>query len=175
MEPVTFSRFMQNPPRRLPPGCPFPLIRRTPLCGAQIRAIIAQNLFCGLRDLCVAYQEAVMVRVSLLCLALCTFGVAGAASAQQIHLPPAVSQSQGMGGIPVTSGNETQRQQAIAANQQRQEELKRDSEKMFQLTQELNDYLQKSGDKVASIDALKKAEQIEKLAKSVRAKMKQSF
>ena len=116
-----------------------------------------------------------MVRVSLLCLALCTFGVAGAASAQQIHLPPAVSQSQGMGGIPVTSGNEAQRQQAIAANQQRQEELKRDSEKMFQLTQELNDYLQKSGDKVASIDALKKAEQIEKLAKSVRAKMKQSF
>jgi len=80
-----------------------------------------------------------------------------------------------MGGIPVTSGNEAQRQQAIAANQQRQEELKRDSEKMLQLTQELNDYLQKSGDKVASVDALKKAEQIEKLAKSVRAKMKQSF
>jgi hypothetical protein len=33
----------------------------------------------------------------------------------------------------------------------------------------------KSGDKVASIDDRKKAEQIEKLAKSVRAKMKQSF
>jgi len=115
------------------------------------------------------------VKVSLLCLALCTFGMAGAGSAQQIHLPPSVSQSQGMGGIPVTNEDDARRQQAIAANQQRQEELKRDSEKMFELTQELNDYLQKSGDKLASVDALKKAEQIEKLAKSVRAKMKQSF
>lgn len=116
-----------------------------------------------------------MVRGSLLRLRFCTFGMAGAASAQQIHLPPAVAQGQGMGGIPVTSGDDAQRQQAIAANPQRQQELKRDSEKIGQLTQELNDYLQESGDKVASVDALKKAEQIEKLANSVRAKMKQSF
>jgi hypothetical protein len=47
--------------------------------------------------------------------------------------------------------------------------------KIFELTQELNDYVVKSGDKVASIDDRKKAEQIEKLAKSVRARMKQSF
>jgi hypothetical protein len=85
------------------------------------------------------------------------------------------AQSQGMGGIPVTRRDDVQRQQAIAANQQRQEELKRDSEEMFHLTQELNDYLQKSDDKVASIDALRKVEQIEKHAKIVRAKMKQSF
>jgi len=36
---------------------------------------------------------------------------------------------------------------------------------MFQLTQELNDYLQKSGDTVTSVDALNKAGQIEKLAR----------
>jgi hypothetical protein len=81
----------------------------------------------------------------------------------------------GNGGMPVTNGDDAQRQQETAANRQRQEELKRDSEKVFQLRQELNDYLRKSGDKVASIDSWKKAEQIEKLAKSVRAKMKQSF
>jgi TolA-binding protein len=99
----------------------------------------------------------------------------GAASAQQIHLPPAVSQSQGMGSVPVYEGDAVQRQQALAANQQRQVELRRDMEKMSELTQELKDYLQKSEQGVVSLDAIKKAEQIEKLAKSVRSKMKQSF
>ena len=96
-------------------------------------------------------------------------------TAQQIHLPPAVSQSQGMGDVPVTSGNDTQKKQAMAANLQRQEEMKRDSEKLQQLSEELNQYLQTRGQGVVSIDALKKAEQIEKLAHSVKSKMKQSF
>jgi len=99
----------------------------------------------------------------------------GAISAQQIHLPPAVSQSQGMGNVQVTRGSEVQRKQAIAANLQRQAEMKRDGEKLAQLTQELNDYLQNKGEGVISVDALKKAEQIEKLAHSVKSKMKQSF
>jgi biopolymer transport protein ExbD len=96
-------------------------------------------------------------------------------SAQQIHLPPAVSQSQGMGNVPVRANDETQRKQAMAANLQRQAEMKRDGEKLAQLTQELNDYLQNKGEGVISVDALKKAEQIEKLAHSVKSKMKQSF
>lgn len=117
-----------------------------------------------------------MSRGISLCILLCTLlGSAGLASAQQIHLPPAVSQSQSMGDVPVTAGNDVQRQQAIAANVQRQAEIKRDSEKMAELTQELNSYLQKSGDTVMSLDMMKKAEQIEKLAKSVRSRMKQSF
>ena len=95
--------------------------------------------------------------------------------AQQIHLPPAVSQSQGMGDVPVTAGNDVQRKQAMAANLQRQEEMRRDSEKMLQLMQELNQYLQNKGQNTISVDQLKKAEQIEKLAHSVRSKMKQSF
>lgn len=110
--------------------------------------------------------------VILFCMLL---GASGAVSAQQIHLPPAVSQSQGMGDVPVTEGNDVQRQQAIAANLQRQAEIKRDSEKMAELIQELNSYLQKTNGTVMSVDAMKKVEQIEKLAKSVRSKMKQSF
>jgi len=97
------------------------------------------------------------------------------ATAQQIHLPPAVSQSQGMGDVPVTKGDDTQRKQAMAANLQRQDEMKRDSEKLLQLTQELNQYLQTKSQGVVSVDALKKAEQVEKLAHSVKSKMKQSF
>lgn len=80
-----------------------------------------------------------------------------------------------MGGVPVSGGDSVQRQQALAANQQRQVELRRDMEKLSELTQELNGYLQKRDQAVVSLDAIKKAEQIEKLAKSVKSKMKQSF
>ncbi len=63
----------------------------------------------------------------------------------------------------------------IAANSQRQVEIRRDTDKMLQLTAELKDYLQKAQHGVMSIDAVRKAEQIEKLAHSVKSKMKQSY
>ena len=113
--------------------------------------------------------------ISLIAISLLFLAVSGVASAQQIHLPPAVSQSQGMGNVPVSGSDSVQRQQALAANQQRQVELRRDTEKMSELTQELKDYLLKSEQGVVSLDAIKKAEQIEKLAKSVKSKLKQSF
>jgi hypothetical protein len=121
-----------------------------------------------------------MPRVSSLIIALGIAALsitlaASLVSAQQVHLPPAVSQSQSMGNIPVSVGSDAQRQQALAANQQRQVEIRRDTEKMAELTQELKDYLQKSEQGVMSVDAIKKAEQIEKLAHSVKSKMKQSF
>ena len=115
-----------------------------------------------------------MPRVSSLILAVsCVLGIS--AAAQTIHLPPAVSQSQSMGGIPTRSGGDVQKQQALAANEQRQIEIRRDTEKMAELTQELKDFLLKSDRAVISMDAIKKAEQIEKLAHSVKSKMKQSF
>ncbi|MGA7756009.1 MAG: hypothetical protein WCB05_24485 [Candidatus Sulfotelmatobacter sp.] len=117
-----------------------------------------------------------MSRVGSLLAALCAvLGAASLASAQQIHLPPSVSQSQGMGGVPVTVGTDAQKQQAIAANEQRQQEIRRDTDKMAELTQELKDDLQKPGQGVISVDAIKKAEQIEKLAHSVKSRLKQSF
>jgi hypothetical protein len=121
-------------------------------------------------------MEAVMSRLSSLLIAFVVFlGTAGVASAQQMRLPAGIAQPQGMGDTPVTDGNDVQRQQALAANQQRQVEIRRDTEKMAALTQELKDYLQQAGQGVMSVDALKKAEQIEKLAHSVKSKMKQSF
>jgi len=71
--------------------------------------------------------------------------------------------------------DEIQRQQAIAANEQRQVEIRRDTEKMQQLVAELKDYLQKVDHGLMSVEAVKKAEQIEKLAHSVKSKMKQTF
>jgi hypothetical protein len=67
------------------------------------------------------------------------------------------------------------KQQALAANQQRQVEIRRDTEKLAELTQELKEDLLKSDHGVISVDTLKRAEQIEKLAHSVKSKMKQSF
>jgi len=117
-----------------------------------------------------------MVKISFLIVALCTFvATARFASAQQVRLPPTISQGQGMEPVPVTTGDPIQRQQAIAANQQRQIEIRRDTEKMAQLTQELKAYLDKAGQGIMSLDAIRKAEQIEKLAKSVKSKMKQAF
>jgi hypothetical protein len=117
-----------------------------------------------------------MLRISALSLTMLFLLSAGRLlHAQQIHLPPVVSQSQGMGAVPVTSGDQVQKEQAAAANLQRQAEIRRDTEKMMELTSELKDYLQKNDQIVMSVDAMKKAEQIEKLAHSVKSKMKQLY
>jgi hypothetical protein len=105
-------------------------------------------------------------------------------SAQNSHspLPSSVPQSPNLPtGSRAPSGqvalpdDGVQKQQAAAANEQRQVEIRRDTEKMAELTQELKAYLEKPDQGVMSVDAIKKAEQIEKLAHSVKSKMKQSF
>ncbi len=60
------------------------------------------------------------------------------------------------------------------ANEQRQAELKRDTEKLLKLSTELKEYVEKSNENVLSLDVIKKAEEIEKLAHSVKTKMKGS-
>jgi hypothetical protein len=58
------------------------------------------------------------------------------------------------------------------ANKQRQAELKRDTDKLLKLSTELKDYVDKSNENVLSLDVIKKAEEIEKLARSVKTKMR---
>jgi hypothetical protein len=57
-------------------------------------------------------------------------------------------------------------------NQERQAELKRDADKLFQLSRQLKDYVDQSNENTLSLDVIKKAEEIEKLARSVKEKMK---
>lgn len=99
--------------------------------------------------------------------------------AQAQRLPPGITQggNQGTGvsDVPVTSGDEAQKRQQEALRQQREAEIKRDTAKMLELAQELNTYLQNNDKNVLAVDAIKKAEQIEKLARSVKSKMKQSY
>jgi hypothetical protein len=75
----------------------------------------------------------------------------------------------------VTRGDEIQKEQARRANLQRQVEIRRDAEKMLELSTQLKGYLDKADQGVLSLDAVKKAEQIEKLAHSMKGKMKQVY
>ncbi|MDT8066535.1 MAG: hypothetical protein ROO76_00050 [Terriglobia bacterium] len=54
----------------------------------------------------------------------------------------------------------------------RYDSLKRDSERLLELATELKQYVDKSGQDVMSLEVIRKCDQIEKLSKSVRAKMK---
>lgn len=57
-------------------------------------------------------------------------------------------------------------------NEQRQSDLKRDTEKLYQLASELKKSVENTNEHVLSLDVIKKSEEIEKLAHSVHEKMK---
>lgn len=57
-------------------------------------------------------------------------------------------------------------------NLQRQARMKADADKLFKMASELKDSLDKSNPNILSLDVVKKAQEIEKLAHSVKEKMK---
>ena len=106
---------------------------------------------------------------ALILVLVLTSGV-GAACAQNPKFPPMPE--------PQTPSPEDQtkskleRDLAKQANRERQVALKRDTEKLLKLATELKDYVEKTNENVLSFDVVKKAEEIEKLAHSVKEKMK---
>ena len=67
---------------------------------------------------------------------------------------------------------DVERRMAKERAKNRYQSLKRDSEKLLELATELKQYVDKSGEDVLSMDVIKKCDEIEKLSKSVRGKMK---
>lgn len=65
-----------------------------------------------------------------------------------------------------------EKKMAKARMQDRYKDLKRDSQKLLELATELKQYVDKSDENVLSMEVINKCDQIEKLAKSVRSKMK---
>ncbi|HEV2960519.1 MAG TPA: hypothetical protein VG649_01740 [Candidatus Angelobacter sp.] len=59
------------------------------------------------------------------------------------------------------------------ANKHRQEEIRQDTQKLFQLASDLKAAVEKTDENVMSIEVIKKAEEVEKLAKKVKDKMKE--
>jgi hypothetical protein len=65
-----------------------------------------------------------------------------------------------------------EREMAKKANHERQAALQRDTAKLLELSTQLKDDVDKSTENTLSMDVIKKAEEIEKLAHSVKEKMK---
>ncbi len=65
-----------------------------------------------------------------------------------------------------------QKEMERKANEERQAGLKRDTEKLLKLSTELKEYVDKSNENILSVDVIKKAEEIEKLAHSVKTRMR---
>jgi oligoribonuclease NrnB/cAMP/cGMP phosphodiesterase (DHH superfamily) len=64
------------------------------------------------------------------------------------------------------------REMAKKANLERQAAIKNDTDKLVKLAAELKDYVDKSNENILSMNVLKKAEEIERLAHGVKDKMK---
>ena len=65
-----------------------------------------------------------------------------------------------------------ERDMAKKANRERQAAIQRDTDKLLELDTQLKENVDKSTENTLSMDVIKKAEEIEKLAHSVREKMK---
>ena len=62
--------------------------------------------------------------------------------------------------------------QAKSRNVDRQKKLQADTEKLLSLATELKEQVDKTDKNILSVDVIKKADEIEKLAKSVKDRMK---
>ena len=103
-----------------------------------------------------------------LLLALC---VPQQISSQQPPAPPRLDAPQPDETGPAVP-SQIQKDMEKRANQQRQAELKRDTERLFKLSTELKEYVDKSNEHILSLEVMKKAEEIEKLAHSVKTRMR---
>jgi hypothetical protein len=77
----------------------------------------------------------------------------------------------------VTMNPQEQLERAVVADviAQRHAQLQRDTEKLVALTAELKQHVDKAGANILSMDVVKKAAEIQKLAKSVEEKMKNAY
>lgn len=69
---------------------------------------------------------------------------------------------------------EMQDRMAREANKKRQQDIRAETDKLFQLATELKAAVDKTNENLLSLDVVRKAEEVEKLAKKVKEKMKES-
>jgi hypothetical protein len=104
----------------------------------------------------------------LLLLFLVAFPAVSSPQDTAIPQPSAIPRNQDEPAIPT----QLQKDMEKKANLQRQADLKRDTEKLLKLSTELKEYVDKTNENVMSLEVIKKAEEIEKLAHSVKVKMR---
>ena len=112
-------------------------------------------------------------------LLLFLISAAGLPAQQDNPLPPIPPPHTSPGQQPPDNGTglppDMQKQMQKRANKQRQEELKRDTEKLLKLSTELKQYVDKSNENILSLEVIKKADEIEKLAHNVKNKMRGDY
>jgi nitric oxide reductase activation protein len=113
---------------------------------------------------------------SLIGALLVTFAISGRASAQGVGMSPpqipTLPSSQQPPSPEEEARKKMEKDMAKKANEERQAALKRDTEKLLKLSTELKAYVDRSNENMLSVDVIRKAEEIEKLAHSVKEKMK---
>lgn len=70
---------------------------------------------------------------------------------------------------------EMQERMMREANKKRQQDIREDTDKLFQLATELKAAVDKTNENLLSIDVVRKADEVEKLAKKVKEKMKDAI
>jgi hypothetical protein len=93
-------------------------------------------------------------------------------SAQNPPLPPSHLPGEQTNPTEDEARARMEREMQKKANKDRYSALKRDTDKLLQLATELKTNVDKSSENTLSVDVVKKAEEIEKLAHSVKEKMK---
>jgi uncharacterized protein YlxW (UPF0749 family) len=69
---------------------------------------------------------------------------------------------------------EMQERMMREANKKRQQDIREDTDKLFQLATELKAAVDKTNENLLSLDVVRKADEVEKLAKKVKEKMKEA-
>jgi hypothetical protein len=121
------------------------------------------------------FEDSVRATIWLLILFGCFSSVPALAQTRPTPPPPAPSDRPDANEGPsdgVDASTRLIRDMAKKANQERAAAVKTDTEKLLKLAEELKASVDKSGENVLSLDVIKKAEEIEKLAHSVKDKMK---
>jgi hypothetical protein len=89
-------------------------------------------------------------------------------------LPPLPSQvpAQRRGAAQEPMEEKWERDRKKSMNKERQADLKKDTDRLLQLATELKQYVDKTNENMLSLEVLKKTDEIEKLSKRIRDKMK---
>jgi len=119
--------------------------------------------------------------VVVLILSLTLFAIP--ANSQLRAVPASVQQTQKIAADREATNNDSsndphrllQQELVARAVADRQSQLRIDTEKLVALTAELKQHVDKAGANILSMDVIKKAQEIQKLAKSVQDKMRNAY
>jgi septin family protein len=101
-----------------------------------------------------------------------TIAAAGVVICGTAFMPPAPAAMPQVETRQDPAQKEMQDRMTREANKKRQQDIRDDTDKLFQLATELKAAVDKSNENLLSLDVVRKADEVEKLAKKVKEKMK---